>query len=124
LVKRKLGMSEEVPGGIFSGQARVNTETEKLSELSETNLVWLEGQVDKKIEGESRSIKRCAQAGKGLGDLGAVGSFWMKQDGRNCTRVLTWELATHKRIFRRLIRKRKGAYRTEALNSRTPSGSL
>jgi hypothetical protein len=69
-VKRKLGMSEEVPGRIFGGQARANTETEKLSELSETSLVWLEGQVDKKIEGESWSTKRCTQAGRGLGKLG------------------------------------------------------
>jgi len=77
-VKRKLGMSEEVPGRIFGGQARANTETEKLSELSETSLMWLEGQVDKKVEVESRSIKRCPQAGRGLGNLGAVGSFWME----------------------------------------------
>ena len=59
----------------ISAQARVNTEIEK---LTETSLVWLEGQVDKKVEGESRSIKRCAQAGGGLGDLDAVGSFWIK----------------------------------------------
>jgi hypothetical protein len=93
-VKRKLGISGEVPGRIFSGQARANTKTEKLSELSEMNLVWLEGQVDKKIEGESWSTKRCTQAGRGLGKLGRCGKF-LDGAGRNCTRVLTWELATY-----------------------------
>ena len=35
----------------------------------------MKGQVDKEVEGESRSIKRYAQAGRGLGDLGADGKF-------------------------------------------------
>ena len=69
MVKRKLGISEEVPGGVFSGQARVNTETEKLSELSETSLVWLEGQVDKKIEGD-REMRSGWQRPWGLGRCG------------------------------------------------------
>jgi hypothetical protein len=36
----KAGVSEVVPGKVFSGQAQVTRETERLSELSETSLLW------------------------------------------------------------------------------------
>jgi len=56
--------------------------------------------------------------------LGAVGKFLDEAKmAAIAYESMTWELATRKRIFRRLIRKRKGAYGTEALTSRTPSGS-
>jgi hypothetical protein len=51
---------------------RVNTEIEK---LSETSLVWLEGQVDKKVEGESRSRKEMRSGWQRPWGLGRCGKF-------------------------------------------------